>query len=133
MELNRDKQIEEMAWLKCCCHSNKGICGIDGKPCDLDCGSYHEAEALYTAGYRKSQDVAEEIFAEIEENLNNLIRYYKEKRKYVTEIEYSELEQRYCDIKIRTFEERLLKIAELKKKYIGKDTNVTTKESEKEE
>lgn len=62
-------------------------------------------------------ELASEIFAEIEENLNNLIRYYKEKREYVTEIEYSELEQRYCDIKIRTFEERLLKIAELKKKY----------------
>lgn len=78
----------------------------------------------------KASDVAEEIFAEIEQNLNNLIRYYKEKRKYVTEIEYSEFEQMYCDIKIRTFEERLLKIAELKKKYIGKDTNVTTNTEE---
>lgn len=66
---------------------------------------------------KANQELAREIFAEIEENLNNLIRYYKKKREYVTEIEYSELEQRYCDIKIRTFEERLLKIAELKKKY----------------
>ncbi len=65
------------------------------------------------------QEVAREIFEEIEEDLNNLIKYYKEKRKYVTEVDYNELEQLCCDIKIRTFEERLLKIAELKKKYIG--------------
>ena len=55
-----------MAWLKCRCRSNKGICGMDCKPCDLDCGSYHEAKALYNAGYRKASEVAEEIFAEIE-------------------------------------------------------------------
>lgn len=67
--MNRDKQIEEMAWLKCSCHSNKGICGMDGKPCDLDCGSYHEAEAFYNAGYRKASEFAREIFAEIEEGV----------------------------------------------------------------
>jgi hypothetical protein len=78
-----------------------------------------EKDALIKNYAECMKDYASEIFAEIEENLNNLIRYYKEKREYVTEIEYSELEQRYCDIKIRTFEERLLKIAELKKKYIG--------------
>ena len=68
---------------------------------------------------KATQEVAREIFEEIKTNLNNLIRYYKEKRKYVTEVDYNEAEQRYCDIKIITFEERLLKIAELKKKYIG--------------
>ena len=61
----------------------------------------------------------EKIFEEIEENLHNLIKYYKEKRRYVTEVDYSEFEQIYCDVKIRTFEERLLKIAQIKKKYIG--------------
>ena len=76
------------------------------------------AKYLYNAGYRKASEVAREIFEEIEGNLNNLVAYYKEKRKYVTEIEYSEFEQRYCDIKIRTFEERLLKMSKLKKKYM---------------
>lgn len=68
---------------------------------------------------KAKQEVAREIFEELKEDLNNLINYYEEKRKYVTEIDYNELEQLYCDMKIKTFEERLLKIAELKKKYIG--------------
>ena len=105
--MNRDKQIEEMATTI----SNH----LDGFMTEADIDIL--AATLYNAGYRKASDVAREIFEEIEENLNNLIRYYKEKRKYVTEVEYNELEQRYCDIKIRTFEERLLKIAKLKKKY----------------
>ena len=108
--MSRDKQIEEM---------RKDLIEIF----DEEYNKRRIITADFTAihltakDYRKASEVAEEIFAEIEQNLNNLIRYYKVKRKYVTEIEYSEFEQRYCDIKIRTFEERLLKIAELKKKY----------------
>ena len=102
--MSRDKQIEEMAWLKCCCHSSiKGICGVDGKPCDLDCGSYREAEALYNAGYRKSQEVAREIFEEI-----------------------NDLRDRYAmgDMEYPDFQFELGKI---EKKYTeGKDTNVPT-------
>lgn len=124
--MNKEKQIEEMAveFAKINCNQ-KGcyscnLCDEYGS-LELNCEDYLHyrtmAETFYNAGYRKASEVAEEIFAEIEENLNNLIRYYKEKRKYVTEVEYSELEQRYCDIKIKTFEERLLKIAKLKKKY----------------
>ena len=105
--MNRDKQIEEMKQI---IYENTEF---DTMWDEIEAS----AKALYNAGYRKASEVAREIFEELEQNLNNLIRYYKEKRKYVTEIEYSELEQRYCDIKIRTFEERLLKIAELKKKY----------------
>jgi hypothetical protein len=118
--MSRDKQIEEMA---------KTVCHLD-RTCDqcmtsFECKAMTYAKRFYDKGYRKASEVAREIFEEIEENLNNLIRYYKEKRKYVTEIEYSELEQRYCDIKIKTFEERLLKIANLRKKYTegGKETN----------
>lgn len=61
--MNSDKQIEEMA---------KDLCDIDckGMKCNV-CDSYGceyrmQAEALYNAGYRKSTDLAEEIFAEIE-------------------------------------------------------------------
>lgn len=61
--MNRDKQIEEMAKLLCStcyetneedCKKFEGVCGI----CD--------ATRLYNAGYRKSSEVAEEIFGEIE-------------------------------------------------------------------
>lgn len=101
--MSRDKQIEEMA---------KDLCDIDckGMKCDV-CDSYGceyriQAEALYNAGYRKSTDVAEEIFAEIEEHI------------------ITKLPILGSDI--------VAHLAELKKKYIGKDTNVTTKESEKD-
>lgn len=117
--MDRDKQIEEIK--NVLIHTCKRI-----RTREDDIMQDYYAKALYNAGYRKSSEVTREIFEEIEENLNNLIKYYKEKSKYVTEIEYSEFEEMYCDIKIRTFEGRLLKIAELKKKYIGKDTNVTT-------
>jgi hypothetical protein len=69
---------------------------------------YDCAEALYNAGYRKASDVAMEIFAEIEE-----VVY-----KYLNVAAYSTGDMVYD-------------LDELKKKYIGEDTNVTTKESEK--
>lgn len=109
--------------------------GCSGKLCPMQVGAadsctLKKEECPYFTedmSYQKVQEalkqiktwVASEILAEIEEDLNNLIKYYKEKRKYVTEVDYNELEQLCCDIKIRTFEERLLKIAELKKKYTG--------------
>lgn len=55
--MNRDKQIEEMA-------------EIIGQTTDFDTmwdEIYASANALYTAGYRKSTDLAREIFEEIEE------------------------------------------------------------------
>ena len=92
----------------------------DTKDCVVEDEAMRGSANSYKMHYENAKsEVAREIFEEIEENLNNLIGYYKEKRKYVTEIEYSEFEQRYCDIKIRTFNERLLKIANLKKKYTG--------------
>ena len=65
----KDKQIEEMAKITCLCNAC-GICECDKEPCDLDCSEGKAMERLYNAGYRKSQDVAEEIFAEIETLLN---------------------------------------------------------------
>ena len=59
-----EKQIEEMT---------KDLCDIQckGMKCNV-CDSYGceyrmQAEALYNAGYRKASEVAEEIFAEINE------------------------------------------------------------------
>ena len=58
MELNREKQIEEMT---------KEICDIEckGMKCDYcdhyGCEYRMTAEALYNVGYRKASDVAREI------------------------------------------------------------------------
>jgi hypothetical protein len=117
-ELNREEIIKA---LECCIEVNCGSIAIcpyreKFKNC-YECQANLKKEAL--ALINQLIEEKREIFEEIEENLKNLIRYYKEKRKYVTEVDYNELEQRYCDIKIRTFEERLLKIADLKKKHIG--------------
>lgn len=59
--MSRDKQIEEMAKALNGCTAN----------CTDDCGcsEMEHAEVLYNAGYRKSTDVAEEIFAEIDKLL----------------------------------------------------------------
>ena len=108
--MSREKQIDEMR--NDVEHIHR--CFLED---DYDHFDEYIAVRLFEKGYRKASEVAEEIFEEIEENLNNLVAYYKEKRKYVTETEYSESEQRYYDIKIKTFEERLLKMSKLKKKY----------------
>lgn len=60
--MNRDKQIEEMA---------KNVCHLD-RTCDecmtsFECKAMVYAKRFYNAGYRKASEVAEEIFAEIEE------------------------------------------------------------------
>ncbi len=60
------------------------------------------AEVLYNAGYRKASDVAREIFKDLEL-----------KAPF------------FCENQI-AYEHFYEELAELKKKYIGKDTNVTT-------
>jgi DNA-directed RNA polymerase subunit F len=86
--MSRDKQIEEMA---------KAVCHLD-RTCDecmtsFECKAMMYAKRFYNAGYRKASEVAEEIFAEIGE----LINEYLDGRSYRHEF--------------------LTKIAELKKKY----------------
>lgn len=109
MEFNRDKQIEEMAQ-DMCKSCRKGICSFSGISCDLHCNTASLVKTFYNAGYRKSTDVAEEIFAEIERALN--------------------LSKCYGDSGIYFEKDIETDIAELKKKYIGKDTNVTTNTEE---
>ena len=65
--MSREKQIEEMARDLCECYNCDGTCYQDDKPCDLKCDEYTNAQYLYAKGYRKSTDLAEEIFAEIDE------------------------------------------------------------------
>ena len=65
--MSRDKQIEEMTIISCPSYSRnkeKKCAGVTD--CDCRCLQYHRGEALYNAGYRKSTDLSEEIFAEIE-------------------------------------------------------------------
>ena len=68
--------------------------------------SVETAEALYNAGYRKASDLAEEIFAEIEK--------------------VAEVGRIMNACAIVSLDE----LDEIKKKYIGKDTNVTTNTEE---
>jgi hypothetical protein len=91
--MSRDKQIEEIVKDFCPLYQEYGSCkqcnkdlDIDDEPCYYGC----VANLIIDYGYRKSSDVAEEIFAEIEKWLAN-----------------------DGDIRLITAE----KLAELKKKY----------------
>ena len=87
---NRDKQIEEMAKIACDSRPPKidKLC----KDCTFNylCDIQSSCEALYTAGYRKASDGAEEIFAEIEKvvgyalcvDLTDWSAYTELKKKY---------------------------------------------------
>lgn len=90
--MSRDKQIEEMAK------------DLENHTCMSEYQAKIASKMLYIKGYRKSADVAEEIFAEIKRIGGCL-----------------------DGIRLNQWD-----IADLEKKYIGKDTNVTTKESEKD-
>ena len=62
--MNKEKQIEEMARLICLSY-NTDAC----KKCDDSdfCSVKDEAQRLYTAGYRKADEVAREIFADLKQ------------------------------------------------------------------
>lgn len=116
--MNRDKQIEEMAKVihKGELDRNKGV---------LDCTEFTTdlvikvglqrlagAKALYNVDYRKASEVAREIFEEIESKLILNKAIHCGQKFYYTRLEDD--------------------IAELKKKYIGEDTNVLTEDTEVE-
>lgn len=87
------------------------------------------SKQLIAKGYRKSTELAEEIFAEIEERLRRLADESKMLRdKEINLGEKTQLNGEWIGVRLA-----LRDIAELKKKYIGKDINVTTKESEKDD
>jgi hypothetical protein len=61
-------EIEQMA-KDMCEYYYEGTCYQDKKPCDCKCYIFTDARYLYAKGYRKANDLAEEIFAEIEKLL----------------------------------------------------------------
>ena len=61
------EQIEEMARLICNSCSKNGICEIESRPCDTQCGGTIIAKRLYKNDYRKTSEVAREIIQDIVE------------------------------------------------------------------
>ncbi len=120
--MSRDRQIEGI---------QKDLIKIAEQPVMIE-GLEHWsdaiAEALYNAGYRKSKDVAREIFEEIERKVKASITIHLEEINK-EHIKDTPLYDRCSGIvfALRNAEDFL---AELKKKYIGKDTNVTTNTEE---
>ena len=114
---------------------------------------FNPAEAIYNAGYRKASEVAklEQDVTRLEQEKDALIKNYAECmkdyareifediEKSIATIKYTVDSPRYTHIPIETMVEVCnwilqdcipKRLAELKKKYIGEDINVTTKESE---
>ena len=118
--MSRDN-VKEMARVMCGRDKDCLLCPIQS-PCLMrNC-----AELLNAEGYRKSADVAREIFEEIETAFDEMIE------EATDQLLSARLE---CDVKaVKTMEygidvirlvHRTLKKS-LKKKYIGEDTNVLT-------
>ena len=97
--MSRDKQIEEMAKILCDNYS-MGECMVDTFDClEGHCEKRERIEALYNAGYRKTSEVAREVFEEVHESIK-AERFHHNNFGYLVYLE---------DI------DRIL--AELKKKY----------------
>lgn len=115
--MSRDKQIEEM--VKAVCIRMRDYPKLTCKKCKADnsstnayCRVQFEMERLYNAGYRKSQDVAEEIFAEIDDFQRTLRHIFLD---MCGGNDYNTLNLLQIDSAIEAlFNSR---IAELKKKY----------------
>jgi hypothetical protein len=70
--MEKEKQIEEMA--KDLCRNSLTEYCASGRCQNPNCLVNAKAlETLYNAGYRKASDVAEEIFAEIEEGIKSAV------------------------------------------------------------
>ena len=80
-----------------------------------------------TAGYRKASELAEEIFAEIEKEIDVTLSIIQ---KILNARGGRSSGKTVLISKLDMLLETKKFIAELKKKYIGEDTNVTTKETE---
>ena len=126
-QLKREKQEAILsAYLELCMTYDE-----ETKSIDFDA----TAEKMVAAGYRKSTDLAEEIFAEIEKTLNRKLSRSKPRYEELNCNEgslsiWGHKDMGYFQGIISTAEDIQDFIAELKKKYIGKDTNVTTNTEE---
>ena len=82
--MNRDKQIDGMI------EAMSESCG--------SCFGSGEAECIYNAGYRKSSDVAREIFEEIEASAK--VKYWRGGGLVVFEVngeDFAELKKKYTE------------------------------------
>ena len=94
--MSRDKQIEEMAKVI----DSEYDCVIPCQSCAYyeyaNCRDVKSAEKLYAAGYRKSTEIAEEIFEEIWENADLLYDGYRD-IVVITEKDFAELKKKYTE------------------------------------
>ena len=95
--MSKEKQIEEMARDICEHYNSDGTCYHDGKPCDFKCEGFTDAQYLYEKGYRKASDVAEEIFAEIEEYMLPALIGNKFPAKVINPDKFAELKKKYTE------------------------------------
>jgi hypothetical protein len=117
--MSRDKQIEEMAIELSkvnCKPKGCGYCYLEYGTLENSCEEYlfykKMAIALYNEGYRKAEDVAEEIFAEIDDFQRTLRHIFLD---MCDGNDYNTLNLLQIDSAIEAlFDSR---IAELKKKY----------------
>ena len=105
--LDRDKQIEEMVKIMndCCNRYDEQGNHLGNKcyECECWCDTNHiccsyntkEATALYNAGYRKSTEVAEEIFEAVDEMIEILCEMYGD--NIIICGKYAELKKKYTE------------------------------------
>lgn len=107
--MSRDKQIREMEQI-----GSKHPC--DREDCskclamNRRCNDFLFAERLYNAGYRKASDLAEEIFAEIEETFKECLWFLENHPS-----DYPRMDR----TKINVYKDNLQYIGEIKNKYKG--------------
>ena len=96
--MDRDKQISEMA--KHCTYHHNGECFAESNnptDCDLMCEMFGLFANLEMAGYRKSADVAREIFEEIENNYADFLFDGHRNILVLTEKDFAELKKKYTE------------------------------------
>lgn len=94
--MSRDKRIEEIAKELC----NSTMCDLETyNNCRMPQGNCSRckrvSEDLYNAGYRKASDVAEEIFAEIENINAHGDGYYEYWKDWLAKL--AELKKKYTE------------------------------------
>ena len=96
MELNKENQIEEMAKVLCEDYGECKKCTLSNPKCENPCMIREDCERLYNQGYRKTSEIAREIFEDLElkapffcENQIAYEHFYEElaelKKKYTEE------------------------------------------------
>lgn len=127
--MSRDKQIEEM---------RKDVASIHRfffEDDDYEVLDDYIADMLFARGYRKVDDIFEDIFEGRLEVVNKRSGDKLKKASDVAEEIFAEIELEIHQLDFDREETRAIAIegiiANAKKKYIGRDTNVTTNTEDK--